>query len=215
MSDPTATPAANITVRVTAMKYKDIYARHEFQAATIDAALAAAEAHNWDNELFEPTSEWVAVQSLLLETENEERLVDLEPSGVDAIAVLRELVEDIKLAHGTGEGDAIDSARLDWPDLAKTYQKAVALLDCRRAEPATTKRTVYTAVYEHNYGTDIRVFRTEAQALAWRNDVAGEWWENEFPEYERPPQGEIGARYFDHMRDGGDEFFTIEACDVE
>ena len=204
-----------ITVRVTAMKDRGFYARHAFQAAGVEAALELAKAHNWDNELFEPTSDWVPVQSLLIETDDEERLVDLEPSGADAVAVLREFVDDIKLAHGTGGGDAIDGAGLDWPDLAVTYHKAVTVLDCRPTESANAKKTVYTAIYEHNYGTDVRVFSTEAQAITWRNEVASEWWDSEFPNDERPPEEEIGARYFDRMRDGGDEFFSIEACTVE
>ena len=67
-----------ITVRVTAMKDRGFYARHAFQAASVDAARELAKEHNWDNELFEPTGDWVPVQSLLLETDDEERLVDLD-----------------------------------------------------------------------------------------------------------------------------------------
>jgi len=76
-------------------------------------------------------------------------------------------------------------------------------------------QTVYAAIYEHDYGTDIRVFASQAQAEAWRNDVGSEWWDSEFAEEERPPQAEIGARYFERMADGGNEYFTIEACAVE
>jgi hypothetical protein len=215
MTNQTTAPAASITVRVTAMKYPGFFATRKFEGATIEDVIANARLHDWSHDSFETASEWPPVQSLLLETDDEERLVDLEPSGVDAIAVLREFVEDIKLAHGTGEGDAIDGAGLDWPDLAATYHKAVVVLDCRLAEAVSAKRTVYTAIYEHNYGTDVRVFRTEAQAVTWRNEVASEWWDNEFPEDERPPEEEIGSRYFDRMRDGGDEFFSIEAHVVE
>ncbi len=135
--------------------------------------------------------------------------------GVDAIAVLREFVEDIKLAHGTGKGDAIDGTGLDWPDLAVTYHKARPVLTCRRADSASTQTPVYTAIYEHKYGTDVRVFRTEAQALAWRTALASEWWDSEFSEDERPSEEEIGGLYFDRMRDGGEEFFSVEAHVVE
>ncbi len=206
---------AGTTVRVTAMKYRGFYAQHAFDGTSVDSAIAAAKAHNWDNELFEPTSESVSVQSLLLETEDEQVLVDLEPSGVDAVAVLREFVEDVKLAHGSGEGDAIDAIGLDWPDLVATYHKAAAVLDCGAADSASRTKTVYTAIYEHNYGTDVRVFRTETQALAWRTELAREWWDSEFSDDERPPDEEIGAQYFDRMRDEGDEFFSIEAHVVE
>jgi hypothetical protein len=212
MTDP---DPVRTTVKVTAMKYRGFYARREFEVANMDEALALGKAHNWDHELFEPTGDWVPVQSLLLDSEDAERLVDLEPFGDDAISALREFVDDVKLAHGTGEGDAIDKAGLDWPDLALTYEKAGAVLACRPADPARIKRTVCTAIYEHDYGTDVRVFRTEAQAEAWRNEIAKEWWDNEFPDEERPGDAEIGARYFDRMRDGGDEYFTIEACAVE
>ncbi len=209
------TPLAGTTVRVTAMKYRGFYARHAFDGTSADSAIAAAKAHDWDNELFEPASESVSVQSLLLETDDDQLLVDLEPSGVDAIAVLREFVEDVKLAHGTGEANAIDAIGLDWPDLFTTYHKAAAVLDCSTAESVSRTRTVYTAIYEHNYGTDVRVFRTETQALAWRTELAKEWWDSEFSEDEHPPEEEIGAQYFDRMRDGGEEFFSIEKHIVE
>ena len=42
--------------------------------------------------------------------------------------VLREFVEDVKLAYGTGGGDEIDEEMMDWPDLAVTYRKAASLL---------------------------------------------------------------------------------------
>jgi hypothetical protein len=211
----TDTAAKRKTITATAMKYRPFYARHEFDVADMDEALALAKAHNWDNEIFEPTGDWVPVQSLLLNAEDEERSVDLEPFGDDAIAVLREFVDDMKLAHGTGEGDMIDGAGLDWPDLATTYQKAVAVLACQPAHAVRVRRTVYAAIYEHDYGTDVCVFRTEAQARAWRNEVASAWWEDEFPDEERPADTEIGARYFDRMHDGGNEYFNIEACTVE
>ena len=206
---------AQPSVRVTAMKYRGFHASHDFQAASLDEAMPLAKAHNWDNEIFEPAGESEPVQSLLLATEDEERLVDLEPFGGDAISVLRTFVEDVKVAHGTGESDAIDRVGLDWPDLAITYDKAVAVLACQPNNPAHGQRTVHTAIYEHDYGTDIRVFRTEAQAEAWRNEIAKEWWDNEFPDEERPADTDIGMRYFDRMRDGGNEYFTIEACAVE
>lgn len=48
----------------------------------------------------------------------------------DLIEVVRELVEDVRAAHGRG-GDDIDASALNWPDLHVTYRKAVAAL--RRA----------------------------------------------------------------------------------
>lgn len=43
--------------------------------------------------------------------------------------ILREFIEDIKLAYGTGKGDKIDSESLDWPDLEVTYIKAIEHLE--------------------------------------------------------------------------------------
>ena len=46
-----------------------------------------------------------------------------------AIAVLKEFAEDIRVAYGTGTGAEIDENRLDWPDLAATYRRALEVLD--------------------------------------------------------------------------------------
>ncbi len=47
-----------------------------------------------------------------------------------AIDVLREFVEDLQAAYGTGEGNGIDGTELkaEWPDLWVTFNKAVAAL---------------------------------------------------------------------------------------
>jgi len=50
--------------------------------------------------------------------------------GADELTdVLREFVEDVRSAYGAGDGAGIDEDALDWPDLAVTYRKAVAVLD--------------------------------------------------------------------------------------
>jgi len=200
--------------KITAMKYPGFYAVHEIEAESLDQAVAAARVLEWDDQSFVPTSDWPPIQSLLVESEDDSRLVDLEPSPTAAVSVLREFVDDVKLAHGTGEGDAIDGTGLDWPDLAKTYWKAVAVLDC---QAPLFRQNVFVATYEHKHGTDIRVFRTREQAEAWRREVADTWWEEEFDDFPRPtdPQIDIGEAYFDRMRDRGEEFFSIEATPVE
>lgn len=64
--------------------------------------------------------------------------------------VLREFVDDVKAAYGTGtgagEGDELDRMGLmsDWPDLLVTYDKALAALE--RKEPATSARHVVVCV---------------------------------------------------------------------
>ena len=57
--------------------------------------------------------------------------------------VLREFVEDVRAAYGTGtgagEGDELDRMGLmnDWPDLLVTYDKALAVLEGKeRVTPA-------------------------------------------------------------------------------
>lgn len=60
--------------------------------------------------------------------------------------VLREFVEDMKAAYGTGEGDELDRMGLtnDWPDLLVTYDKALAALE--REERVTPARHVVVCV---------------------------------------------------------------------
>ena len=53
--------------------------------------------------------------------------------------VLREFIEDVKLAYGTGDGNELGRAALrdDWPDLLVTYDHAIAALESDdRAAPA-------------------------------------------------------------------------------
>ncbi len=64
--------------------------------------------------------------------------------------VLREFVNDVKAAYGTGtgagEGDELDRMGLtnDWPDLLVTYDKALAALE--REERTTPARHVVVCV---------------------------------------------------------------------
>jgi hypothetical protein len=211
MSDTEST--SRTCFKVAAVKYPGFYATQNIEADSLDEAVAKAKSHNWDHEPFKATDEWPPVQTLLVESEEESHLIDLQPSGDAALSLLRRLIEDVRSAFGTGSGDAIDAIKLDWPDLAVTYHEAVAILSS--GTPTRSSSTLFAAIYEHNYGTDVRVFREEAQALAWRTELAKEWWDSEFSDSERPAHADIGAEYFDRMRDGGDEFFTIECCSVE
>ena len=53
------------------------------------------------------------------------------------LAIVREFARDVLMAYGTGKGEAIDEERLDWPDLAVTYHKAVELLKrCHSVDPS-------------------------------------------------------------------------------
>ncbi|NLS26475.1 hypothetical protein S2M10_14580 [Sphingomonas sp. S2M10] len=74
-------------------------------------------------------------------------------------------------------------------------------------------RSVHVATYEHPYGTDIRVFLDQDQALIWRTRIAREWWSHAFDQ-EPPPDDEIGEEYFERMLER-DEFFSTMECDIE
>lgn len=49
----------------------------------------------------------------------------------EAVEVLREFVQDVKLAFGTDDGDEIDKTtlHLEWPDLEITYHNACVVLE--------------------------------------------------------------------------------------
>ncbi len=72
---------------------------------------------------------------------------------------------------------------------------------------------VYTALYEHPHGTDVRIFVNEDDAWAWRTRLAKEWWEDELAD-EPPSDDAIGAAYFDRMTER-DEFFSVHPCAIE
>lgn len=75
---------------------------------------------------------------------------------------------------------------------------------------------VYVAIYGHEYGEDVRVFDDITKARAWRDKIAEEWWDHEFPDESRPAE-DIGEAYFDKHGDFLDkeEWFHIEEAIVE
>lgn len=77
-----------------------------------------------------------------------------------------------------------------------------------------TPKSVHVAIYDHPHGTDVRAFLTRDRALNWRTAIAKEWWSNAYDE-DPPPDDEIGEKYFNRMLDRGEEFFSIQLCDVE
>lgn len=79
------------------------------------------------------------------------------------------------------------------------------------------KDNVVVAVYDHKHGTDVRVFRDEAAAYAWRTEIAEAWWDTEFPGEDTPSSDVIGERYFDGMIDmcRDSESFTVHFAVVE
>lgn len=75
-------------------------------------------------------------------------------------------------------------------------------------------QTVHVAIYDHPHGTDVRVFLDRDRALNWRTGIAREWWSNAYDD-DPPPDDEIGEEYFNRMLDRGDEFFSIQLCNLE
>lgn len=75
---------------------------------------------------------------------------------------------------------------------------------------------VYVTVYEHKYGIEVRIFTTEQLAKAYRDDIAAEWWDDEFPDEDRPLT-DIGEVYFDWQarKDHNPEFFAIYERPIE
>lgn len=77
----------------------------------------------------------------------------------------------------------------------------------------STANTVYVAVYEHRHGTDIRVFRDEADAWSWKRTIALDWYDREIQGVDKPDTDEgVEADYWDLIND---EFFNVESCRIE
>lgn len=75
---------------------------------------------------------------------------------------------------------------------------------------------IFIAKYDHRHGSDVRAFKTEGQARAWRAAIADEWWETEIG-VNKPDDPETAANiYFDVMgeRSKG-EWFSIEETELE
>lgn len=68
---------------------------------------------------------------------------------------------------------------------------------------------VWVAAYDHEYGTDVRVFSNESAALTWRENIARDWWADSFPDVEMPEE-DVGEAYFNGMRDTAGYFETFE-----
>lgn len=74
---------------------------------------------------------------------------------------------------------------------------------------------VFVAIYEHGYGEDVRVFNTLSAAADWRDKIALDWWEKEFPDNEVPTEN-VGKTYFELMSaNDGREAFYVHQCTVE
>lgn len=79
-----------------------------------------------------------------------------------------------------------------------------------------SKELVYVAAYSHEYGTDVRVFRTEKAAWAWADELGAAYWDDAFPGESRPTK-DIGRAYFERMWDtnGFHEDFAVLTANIE
>jgi hypothetical protein len=73
---------------------------------------------------------------------------------------------------------------------------------------------VYTAIYEHRYGQNVRVFDNIDKVEAWRSEIANDLFEEEFRGLVEKPDNlqEVTDIYWEGVED---EWFTVEICDVE
>jgi len=79
-----------------------------------------------------------------------------------------------------------------------------------------SKTTVYVTVYSHKYGEDIHVWQSIESALNYKNQIAETWWDDELPDEPRPEDAsEIGEQYFLLMGDYGNEWFSLNKCEVQ
>lgn len=72
---------------------------------------------------------------------------------------------------------------------------------------------VWVAVFEHQYGSDLSAFKTFEGAERWRQQIAEEWWEKEFPGTPKPDEPKACAdEYFDRI---DREYFNCKECVVQ
>lgn len=77
---------------------------------------------------------------------------------------------------------------------------------------------VYVAIYSHEYGNDVRVFRNSELADAWGVEIAKDYWSDAFPDDEPPEDYEkLSRMYWEKMSDYGgyNESYEINVCNVE
>ncbi len=94
------------------------------------------------------------------------------------------------------------------------YAKGMDLASTKTALGATAvqKDVISLAIYTHKHGEDIRAFLNDEGAKQWRQDLALEHWDSEFPDVPEPEDAEDAAeRYFG----SASEYFTIQNCRLQ
>jgi len=77
------------------------------------------------------------------------------------------------------------------------------------------EKVIWIGIYEHKYGFDSRLFMTEDEVMAWRDDIADRWWEREFLEEPKPSREDgLGEKYFDMVGDYG-EYFSVDSDTIK
>jgi hypothetical protein len=72
---------------------------------------------------------------------------------------------------------------------------------------------VYVGIYEHRYGTDVRVFDHIDKVEGWRQSIAEEYFFNEFRGVEKPQTLEETTDYY--WNNIENEWFNVENTEVE
>lgn len=94
-------------------------------------------------------------------------------------------------------------------------QASVCLAEIESIKKDATKQVI-VASYRHKHGTDVRIFRTEAGADKWREDIATNDWDMEMDDTPAPADAKERAnRYWEAMNDSDREWFETETADVE
>ena len=132
-------------------------------------------------------------------------------------------------SYGTGTVMAFDPERLteeQWQtldELSDDERLGYAMKLAGGEDAAKDKSTsnekplIWVGIYNHRFGTDVQLFSTEEKAKAWRTALAKEWWDDAFPDEERPDDDSIGDEYFRLMMDicSEPESFHIETATLD
>jgi hypothetical protein len=74
---------------------------------------------------------------------------------------------------------------------------------------------VFVATYNTKHDDYVSVFATRERAEQWRQEIADEWWSEEFPDKDAPDDPVKKAdEYFEGMMEYGEEFFSVAEHDV-
>ena len=110
----------------------------------------------------------------------------------------------------------LDALGIGVPEENRDSPSAQADLALAKIAALQQPQKVFVATYSHKHGDDQTVYATFAGAVRARNDIATQWWDREIGDGHPKPENPdaIGEAYFDYMNDHGEEWFTIQECEV-